>query len=78
MAFEELSFSMSRAAFEGGISLLVAGELEPRRPDNNGPDNRGGETAKPYSPDLSPPGLGSLMLSDGRFNREPSLTDIAA
>lgn len=72
MAFEQYDIGMKRAAFNAGIELLVAGEID-TVPHPSWPDNRGGETAKPLSPDLSPPGLGTLMLTGGRFSRDPAL-----
>ncbi len=71
---------MDPRQFAIGLDMLLAGELGelrgergPDRPDDHGPDNRGGETVELNPNHRYPPGLGGIGLGDVRFDRDRDL-----
>lgn len=68
---------MSDREFNAGIGLLLMGAMDLRgergasRPEDDGPDNGGGELVGLH-PNFDPSGMGGVALSEGRFNRDMS------
>ncbi len=78
--FEVVDGTMREAEFRRGVAWL---HLVPElgltlRGEGQDDDPRGGEPAVPPSPDRSPPGLGTLTLTEGSFDRDRSLAGLSA
>ncbi len=85
LRFEGSDGGMSQGNFDAGIRLLLEGgfpdlrgERGPDRPDDYGPDHRGGETVEINPDHRCPPGLGGVGLTEVRYDRSRELIGAAA